>query len=55
MGERIDLRISKELNEAIKKYANKNGFEDRQDAIREILERKLIKGFFYKLKDLFKF
>jgi len=53
--ERINLRISKELNDAIKKYSKKKNFEDRQDALRDILERKLTKGFLYRLKNLFKF
>jgi len=53
MSERIELRISKEMNKKINNLKNKKGFEDRQDLIYEILENRFSKNIFKRLKNLF--
>ena len=56
MVNRLELRVDDSLKDAIEKYRFENGFEDRQDAIREILREKLLvkKGFFRTLFSIFK-
>jgi len=56
MSNRLELRIDNELNNAIEKYRIENGFEDRQDTIRNILRKKFLikKGFFETLFSIFK-
>ncbi len=55
MSEQITLRVSKELNKKIEVYQIKNDYEDRQDAIRDILENNLTDSFYTRLKKLFRF
>ena len=50
-----DFLILKELNDKIELYRINKGYEDRQDAIREILEKRLENNFWNRLKYIFNF
>jgi len=56
MVNRLELRVDNILRDAIEKYRIEKGFEDKQDAIRDILREKLLikKGFFKTLFSIFK-
>jgi len=53
---RIELRVDVDIYDKIEKYRIENGFEDRQDAIRDILGKRFDekdKSFFDWIKGLF--
>jgi len=55
MKERVHLKITDTQADFILRYKLRNNFEDRQDAIRDLINKEIKreKSFFYKLKNLF--